>query len=456
MSLPTVMDFKELLSRSELEKQLQEARDQGDIEQAKLIGMRLAMRMLLTVLPRLRQIYRQHNFIIADHVLRGTGIIGVIGPLIADLADEFELILGEGAEVFLRRARDDLLTMATPGALLTQGLLLDSQRLLKPPPGDSSRLNATSLATVLASVSPLLVMAGDKGQTERTPPENLLSSIDNVKINAVTETTDPSVAMHWRDRVRLLPRPLIFALDSVDALLREGRPVGEARAAVQEALEAHRLGLEATLRHEVLRVHGEAEDLILESLEHAAAGYILRSRFWPTTDPAHADNDGLRWYRNNRAGSDGWWSDRIVPPYRKNCVCYTVPILESPGKEYEATWPVVPGVDAIEARSIGRWRGWFNLRQPDVQRLIVGNQLWMAAALAGGRVLYEDLVTEDGWLLTTRQLMAESLERRFARRASVIQAIDRVAAVEDRAMRNMDPTTPALEADYRAKLLRAL
>lgn len=214
-------------------------------------------------------------------------------------------------------------------------------------------------------------------------------------------------------------------------------------------------------RHEKRKVQGDRDDDLKEVIGDAYLGYVLHSRFLPTTAPDHAARDGWKFYRDNRSGSALPWSQRIIPPYRKNCVCFTIPIFERPtGEEYTEEFGVrLSGGEEIQLRDVGTWSAWFNSQRATVQQTIVGRERWFANAARGStRQRWSEYHRTDGTMLSASQLLSENGNTRRAR----IRQVDVIFTARSRLIRQAWEATGErfgsradLERIYRQQLERA-
>ena len=204
-------------------------------------------------------------------------------------------------------------------------------------------------------------------------------------------------------------------------------------------------------------------------------GYELRSAFSEDTRPSHAARDGVKFYRDNRAGSYLPWSQRIVPPYAYNCLCTTRLIYDNPEHPFvpwEAT-PRLRGAKVIESHDVGartfdpksqNWRRitsdevgttignqdgvrlaardvksyaeWFDVQSPSTKASLVGARR-MAAVQSTGvtKPRYQDLTDTDGRFLSARAILREPRRARRRRRRAVSRAIRRQSAAYQKAFR---------------------
>jgi len=96
-----------------------------------------------------------------------------------------------------------------------------------------------------------------------------------------------------------------------------------------------RIEIVKQFEYEAVRVQENLKLLISRRLGNCYVGYVLRSRFLPTSDPVHEANDSNEYYIDSRPGSAAPWEERLVAPYRKNCVCFHDAIFEIPNDDLE-------------------------------------------------------------------------------------------------------------------------
>lgn len=318
-----------------------------------------------------------------------------------------------------RDAQDDLLTVLTVAQLrrITQ-LPIDATGNIKPKPGVVSPLFTDTTMTqreILLRASPLLVIPGDTDQTKRTPLKDLVFGQPDLAKNEITiaaESVDPQVSAHWRNKLRLIMQDVIADGEEAAQAIARLEALPNVTKQLQLRIERARESVLMELQHEGMRTNGAMQEATRDWLPtDIYSGYTLHSRFYPTTAPDHAARDGWKFYRDDRPGGNLPWQQRLIPPYRKNCLCFTVPILEDPdGEEYHAEFGVrISGGKEISIRDVGTWQTWFDNQLPSTQQRLVGQRRWMAAASRGlGKPKWGQFVRPDGRHLSVRNILNES------------------------------------------------
>lgn len=346
--------------------------------------------------------------------------------------------------------------LTTPQKRALTGLPLDQLGRVKPRPGsipDVLTDESTSLGDILRSTQQLTVMRGDiELETQNVTVEELFTDID---IDQVVSRTRRDISNEFRVKLRRIHQVTSRASEISNAL--EDGPATANRIinrifAPNPDTSGIINNVRLELRHEALRIRGELRDRIRRELDDDInVGYILHSRFLPTTDPLHATNDGNRYYKDNRRGSAALWADRLIPPYRKNCVCFTQDIFEDPdGEEFFADFTVAPlsgarrivaddvggqiwdidgggyrriteadvgttlrgrrDFDIIEPRDVGTWSDWFDAQREGIKRTLVGDARFDAVRSQHTAVYdprYSDFVMVNGRWMTPQQIREE-------------------------------------------------
>lgn len=357
------------------------------------------------------------------------------------------------------------LALLTPSQLRRiTGLPIDATGALKPRPGivpPNLTDDGMSLREMLLKISPLIVMPGDSDQDKRSPlvKEVLGDVASGAMIEADVTASVPAISKPWPPKLDFILQELVQTGQEITAQLTARSETGPAVKRLQLGFESARENLLQELSHETNRIRGRVDDEIGRRLpDDIYAGYTLHSRFAARTAPDHAARDGQRFYKDNRQGSAANWSNRIIPPYRKNCLCFTIPILETPeGETYDAEFGIrVSGDSLISIRDVGTWQSWFDQQQVWVHKRLMGERRWFAAASTGnGRPTWSDFVKPDGSILSLRRLLGESVTSRQRRK-------DRVAIIiNEQAKRHFDAwergdgrfdSSPEVEAEYRRRL----
>ena len=393
-----------------------------------------------------------------ENYIPNAAVAGIIGTVIslfsADLLSSYRGFRGSAIRDIFRQLSNGQVSNAI-------GLPVDSTGNIKPRPATPGGAldESASIGTILRTISGLLVLKGDTTQNELTPPALLLEQQaqarfpENVSVNA----SDPGVSRQWIDKLRQLGSfmqtevSLDRTIDDITQRWRQG---------VQVPLQRFASRVRSELRHEYLRLRGQAEDEAIQMID-GAIGYMLHSRFLETTAPDHAARDGQRFYKDNRAGSAAPWQNRIIPPYRKNCVCFTVPIIESGDEVFDAQFGIRrSGYEDITIRDVGTFDTWFSSQSGNIQRELVGDQAWFAAASSGlGQVRYSDFFRPDGTELSVQELLNESVAQRQARREATQRVFDLQSSRFFQTWNSQGGQfggNEALELEYRRKLDRYL
>ena len=358
-----------------------------------------------------------------------------------------------------RRLSDSQLEQVT-------GLPVSNGRL-RPQSGMVPNITDLSLdfVDILLLISPLLMIRGDRSADEENSIDDQLLDIDP---ESIVEQHDPTVSAQYRKKLdKIIDARDIAAL--IDDELKENGEKSAIKLAEAEIVgddrKAGMLGLlRQELRHEALRIGGDIREEGIKQVDgKVCVGYILYSRFLPTTGDEHAANDGLRFYRDNREEADRPWSQRLIPPYRKNCVCFTQPIYEDPlGEsygEFSSTSQAISGArkikssdiggriwdqdrggyvtitaedvgttikgrqdwGMIEPRDVGSFGNWFDQQFPGIQQKLMGEPRWRAVKSKVGdrKPRYSDFIDIRGRFLSVRVIERESEVQRILRTRSV-------------------------------------
>lgn len=349
-----------------------------------------------------------------------SSILAILLGLLQDIYEEAARFLTVLAERALRMSREYIWAGLSAGARLLMGVPVDTSGATKFAPGSPRRVRGDSLRDVLRAAAPLLFRRGSRVADSRIDPLEYVMPITRRRIEDVRDRTNIEVSRPWSEKLRWIP-PVVRTTPGQIEL--SGDDAAAVMRRTRQQLEGW-LGTE--MSHETLRIIANAEFDAYGAFHPVFVGYTLHSRFWPTTDPVHAANDGMQFFIDDRPESSLPWSQRLIPPYRKNCVCYTTPIFELPEDvESGARFgPVIGGGGAatadIEARDIAVYAEWFRWQAPDTQRLLMGDRRYLAAAsIEGGRLSLEDFLGEDGRLLTPQEILAETPLQRQQRKAIV-------------------------------------
>jgi hypothetical protein len=345
---------------------------------------------------------------------------------------------------------------ATPEILrAAHGTPVDTEGNFVPEPGDVGQVrDGASLEEILLFAAALLFI-------QRT--RSFEVAFEEPDFRAAVEGSRPE-SRQWRLKLReLFSRLGIPALATAWGIRRED---GESVSSVYQDVVAtlgvgDRRGLsqriDTEFSHEAFRVASEMQRAF-DDQNGAYVGWIMRSRFLPTTAPDHAARDGWRFYRDDRPGSTRPWAEESLwyPPYRKNCVCFAVPIYESELQDGSETLGIDEYPD-VSPRSLPDWAAWFDAQRPAVQRKLVGDRRWFATASFGQGGVRWTQMTRDGRVMNTARLLSESPQTRGERIES------ENVLLEERRTRYREAwrtgkfrLTPAEEADYRRRLDRLL
>jgi len=403
------------------------------------------------------------------------------------LLREFKLMLEAGAEKVRRDKIAQVSEQLTPPMLRrVTGLPIDTYGNVKPRPGPDPGIirNDPSFEDFIARAAPLLHINGDAKMERRSPTITEIMG-DPKEVDVLVSSFNKSISDRWdRKVIRILDSvSRTLARQLVEVLNRDGT-FREIRKKIRDFIDSRRFKslrrlLDIEARHEVLRQRrAEQDDLEKRLPPDVYAGFILHSvhqREPHPSAPDHVARDGWRFYRDDRPEADAPWKDRLIPPYRKNCLCFTIDIFEDPqGEEYFAEFEAVPqfrgarrirpqdvggsiwvpgegfqkitadqvgttigqpNAPALTPRDVGSWRDWFNDQRPGIQELAVGTERFVANGLAvnGRRHRYEDYVGGDGAYLSPSELVFEKKPARDLRRELVRQVIDRLGKQHQKA-----------------------
>lgn len=368
-------------------KQLQDAFEaallRGDAVAAKRASLELALRTVVLELPGIRQVYRDLLREMLEIISTGAAgsadrrLLAVVTRAQTRLVELLSNAQGRMAERALLRARRSLVDLLDQPALLAAGFPVTRQNIIRPPVGPILPVDGSMTRREILSRTSGLYWSSNLASGD--PLEERLFPVNQQAVRSVVEATDPRISRLAQDRLRYLPSYLVA---TVQDLAGEEHTAARAREIASRGLEEHRLGTEAVFRHEGVRTHGWAEMAAMDAMSRAVVGYTLHSRFWPTTDPVHASNDGMRFFSDNRPGSSLPWSQRLIPPYRKNCVCFTTPIVGFPEELTPIFNEVVPGEQGLEPRNPGTWADWYSQQSPEVKEIVGGTREFVPPTLS--------------------------------------------------------------------------
>lgn len=344
------------------------------------------------------------------------------------------------------------------------GAGVDAAGKIKPAPGPlppNLTDDGMSVREILLRVSNLLVLPGDDQQNKRTPLADLVLPDFTSAANVARDVAEsvPAVSKPWPAKLDYIFGELTRTATEATQMLQAGSETKQIVNRLGDGLQVAEQALIGELKHETARIRGRIDDDAAGRLpDDIYAGYTLHSRFAERTAPDHAARDGYRYFKDNRAGSAAAWSARIIPPYRKNCLCFTIPILETPeGETYDAEFGIrVSGTQVISIRDVGTWQTWFDSQPPWVAKKLIGERRWFAAASTGnGRPTWADFVTPKGKIMPVRRLLDESQIERFRRKERVKIIIEEQSRRHFEAWERGDgrfDSSPELEAEYRRRL----
>lgn len=402
----------------------------------------------------------------ADYTQAADDIDRILSDLAKAIEWYFETKVYEQAAKAQSDAQDDLLVILTPAMLrAATGLPFDETGALKPKPGIVPEIindSSLSLQEILLRISPLLMIPGDQLASVKTPIKDILFGSPQQResdIFTASETVRRAVSDHWRRKVNYWSETILrIGRDAVNGVARAEPPrllIDTVKREIAK-VEEHLL---LELQHEGLRTNGDAVNKSTSLLPlDVSPGYTLHSKFAANTAPDHAARDGWKFYKDDRPGSALPWSERIIPPYRKNCLCFTVEILQEPdGPEYHAEFDVrVSGGKPITIRDVGTWQTWFDQQPAHVQKKLMGERKWFGVASKGlGHPKWSSFVEPNGKHIATRRLLSETTEETLRRmeKVDIIGRIqhDRYSQAWSEGFGKFD-MNPYEEAAYRRRL----
>jgi len=410
----------------------------------------------------------------------GSGL--VIGLIVGSFTDRIRDWFEDKLTQVAITAREDHLDNLLRGANTSQlrsifDLPIGSKGEILPQPEVPSDLVDESLSKreILEHISSLVTVPGDSAETKRTPPKEILRDRLNriLPIRSIVRSVRPNVSAAYEAKLAFHAERLKQRLASAQARLqviddpREWAKRFESDVMVPLGVKSSKSGpvgyaadIARELRHEAARVKEQVKDADAEAIAAGVeVGYTLFSRFLESTRPQHAANDGLRFYRDNRSGAADTWEKRIIPPYAKNCVCFTVPILDTPeGDEFSASFDVrLSRGENITLRDVGTFGRWFDRQRPGIQQKLIGQEEWAAVNEKGRRPTYADFFQPNGTPMKASELDRESaqdLERRRVRTQIIFDTQERRhrGSWEEPGWLNRFSSEPKLEAEYRRRL----
>lgn len=371
-------------------------------------------------------------------------------------------ILEEIASDIIESSRLNIESIATPEITRAlTGLPIDNRGFVIPQPGEVERIEdeSLSLTEILLIASPLLVLPGIIYLQEKAPPiKQLVDEDDEALIAELVDFVDPAVSGSITQKLEQIA--IDAGVQSTSVIIdldQDGPPAAKENA--RQTLERYGNSIANEIRHETLKQKGRQADRVFEvATADVLVGYTLHSRFLDTTDPVHAGNDGNRYFQDNREGSTAPWSERLVPPYRKNCVCFSIEIWENPlGDVFSTEFDAIPRLsgsrvirvadigsrvfslddngfititgsdvgrlirsredwEVITPRDVGSFARWYDQQLPGIRRTLVGDQRFEAAfARRGGLPQYGDFVDGRGRFASARTILQETEGERLVR-----------------------------------------
>ncbi|MGB5286939.1 MAG: hypothetical protein WBN42_00475 [Ignavibacteriaceae bacterium] len=369
---------------------------------------------------------------------------------------------------------------------------------------------------VFLKMSTLVVLNGELLQAKRTPLiKAFRGEVDHTIYSRDTKfrgvRSDDRLKRQKQDGYRTRARRLVrYALsDTFAAAVANQFRKGKSPAAIRNFIN-NRLGinrsevgktdprseggmirlLELIMREKSLQILEEDRQRDYENIDKSLLeGYELRSVFAETTRPSHAARDRWKFYRDNREGSSLPWSQRLIPPYAPNCLCFTRQIWGTP--EPYVAWAATPrfrGAHVVKPQDVGGWtyekgsfrqltksdigrrlgkedspsllvrdigtyQTWFDKQSANVKALIVGDRRVAALQTNGiGNPTYKDFVRPDGSFLSANVLAREGRSVRRNRKRKVARAMNRQLRLQREALTAGRKLSTEQEEQYRRRL----
>lgn len=493
-------------SVDQLRKELVEARIKRDGEKIRQIELELTIRSALgpSLMNEVLDALNAATLSVRDLIssvdpedVDKKRLSAVVSDALRQIEPSVRSSLFEMARKIVASNRENIGSQMTVAQIRAASLLpIDFWGRVRPQPGRDPGVignEETPIEDVLSRASPLLHISGDRSieGSDGTAIDHVMGEPD---IESLVENIHRNNRKNYGSWQQVFQEKLI-QVDKMAARivkdLKEGKSIAEILRGVKAVFglrggevrdKGTRRGsppqpitgggglarrIQNILRHESTRMLGQERDRSFDVITaDILVGYILHSVFDDNTDPVHASNDGIRFYRDNRKGSDRPWKDRLIPPYRVNCLCFTQEIWEDPeGDEFFATWEAWPkfrgkrlirqddvggqiwdprhggfrtittpdvgtfigrtDAPALEPRDVAVYEKWFDKQRPGIKRKIVGDRRMFAALSRSHNANYADFVRTDGSFLSVRGILEESDRSRRVRSDVVRQLIDK-------------------------------
>lgn len=385
------------------------------------------------------------------------GALGLFAPVVASAVED--------------ALESQLEGIAPPLLREITGLPVDRLGFVQPryDPADTIRVAADNERSLTSAMSPLVTVPGPYRMHEDSNPlEDFIDVTEverEVERHVETEVSAPVVERLQNS----VTRNILDRAVSIFEMLRDAVfPRAEARERVEEIKEKSFNSIENELEHEYQRSVNYAKELLREGeLKDLIAGYVLHSVKQDNSDPVHVANDGTIYMRDDGPPSNAKWADRLVPPYRKNCKCFTIEIYrDAQGDHHFVEWDAAPRISgsrtmepgdvgatfwdgeqmrqvtpedvgqtfgredaiAIQPRDVNSYSDWFNAQRDGNKVRVMGQQRVSAVQLTrpdGSAIRYEDFVKQDGSIMSPAEILAESDRQRSVRRSVVRQMMER-------------------------------
>lgn len=391
----------------------------------------------------------------------------ILALLLIFLLNWFQTRLSEFSTEIASELVDDTLDQLTPAQLsATLNLPVSSQSDVLPSPGQVPEIPLSSneddgidRKELLLILSPLLIVGGVTAAISTS--QQIFESITR-RAEILRRVEGARETAQWRIALRLFFSDFRSAIRQIAIGASILRTIDELFG-VSDRSGGLLGSIISRLRHEKLRVIQDTRDDISDVIPvQVAVGYTLHSRFLPTTDRIHAANDGSKFYRDDRPAANRPWSQRLIPPYRENCVCFTIPIFEDPdGIEHNPEFGIrISRGQNITIRDVGTFENWFNQQRRGIKRAVVGDRLYFAAAALGnGEPRFADFFDTNGRFMQIRRLLNEGQRARDGRRTAV-ESIIRAKTAKHRAgwarFGGQFGNDQLAEAEYRRRLEKFL
>ena len=242
----------------------------------------------------------------------------------------------------------------------------------------------------------------------------------------------------WEARLDSLSSNITDKQIAFDTLVK-GFSDGENIAQVKKKLEPLVGGIKASAqriaRTEGMRVAEDVQRKSWEGLGDMMIGAQIIAVLDENTRPEHATRNGQIYYRNPRGNQKS--IDQLPDlPDQPNCRCMSSPVLALP-KELENDPAIREAFKQVEKTGTGdaeTHNKWFAAADPVRRKKVVGIKRYNEVEkLVDREPQWSDFVSEDGSLLTMKELRDESVIQRTARK----QLIDQQIAKRGRAIREL-------------------